>query len=67
MWVSGLLLMAGMAPTVAPADEPDPTPELLEFLGSFETSAGEPIDPTLLELPSPDEPQATTEQGAEHD
>lgn len=67
MWANGLLLLGGLVSGAALAEEPDPPPELLEFLGSFETSAGEAIDPTLLDLPPAENTPPTAEQGADHD
>ncbi len=63
------LLIGALIATAAAAVEDDPPPELLEFLGSFETGNGLPIDPTQLDVVPPVEaPQVDTEErGPEHD
>jgi hypothetical protein len=48
-----LLLAAPLA-----AEEPPPSLELLEFLGSFETAGGEWVDPVELEVPPSEEAEA---------
>lgn len=50
-----LLLVCSAAVIAA---EEAPTPELLDFLGSFETADGAWVDPTELELPAPEDKSA---------
>lgn len=51
-----LLLMLFSAAVIAA--EELPTPELLDFLGSFETAEGTWVAPTELELPVPEDTSA---------
>jgi len=51
------LLLVSLS-VAAYAAEEAPTPELLDFLGSFETATGEWLDPTELELPVPEDKTA---------
>lgn len=56
VWLVGLCI-AGVAHAVPEkSNDPPPTLELLEFLGEWQTSKGEPIDPLQLqETEIPDE------------
>ena len=56
----GLLLVLCCTQANAAEDE-QPSDELLEFLGSFESAKGEWIDPNGFELPLPDPHQAEKE------
>jgi len=60
----GLLLMLCCTQANAAEDE-QPSDELLEFLGSFESAKGEWIDPNGFELPLPAPEQA--EKGVKKD
>lgn len=53
-WLLLTLLTTLYGAQAAAAEEEQPTEELLEFLGSFETAKGEWLDPTDFELPLPD-------------
>lgn len=53
-WLMLGLLAALYGTQAIAADEEIPSEELLEFLGSFETTKGEWIDPTDFEIPLPD-------------
>lgn len=56
-----MILTTLLAAGPAPADLPEP--ELLEFLGSFETRDGQWLDPTILdEEPADTPPPASEEQ-----
>lgn len=51
-----MLLAAPLA-----AEEEAPSPELLEFLGSFESADGQWLDPTQLDVPAPEQGVAARE------
>jgi len=64
-WLMLGLLTALYGPQAFAADDEQPSDELLEFLGSFETATGEWIDPTDFELPLPE--NKVVENGGQKD
>ncbi len=57
-----LLILPVCTAGAAVKGAPPPDPELLEFLGTFETAGGKGIDPLLLEK-EPRKPAAPSEKG----
>jgi hypothetical protein len=55
-----MILTSLLATGTAPADAPDP--DLLEFLGSFETRDGRWLDPTILDDNANDTPAPAREE-----
>lgn len=64
MRVSPLALAALLLAAPVAAEDEAPSPELLEFLGSFETADGQWLDPTQLDAPPP-EPEGDARGGQE--
>ncbi|WP_127477779.1 hypothetical protein [Sulfurivermis fontis] len=61
MRVEPLALLALLLAAPLAAEEEAPSPELLEFLGSFESADGQWLDPTQLDVPVPDQDAAARE------
>ena len=55
-WLLGLWIAGAAQAAPEKGNDPPPSLELLEFLGEWQTSKGEPIDPLQLqETETPDE------------
>ncbi|GAB4300371.1 MAG: hypothetical protein Kow0096_20380 [Thiohalomonadaceae bacterium] len=61
MRVEPLALAALLLAAPLVAEEEAPSPELLEFLGSFETADGQWLDPMDLDVPAPEQEAAARE------
>ncbi|MEW6645778.1 MAG: hypothetical protein AB1450_01080 [Pseudomonadota bacterium] len=61
MRVEPLALAAMLLASPLAAEEEVPSPELLEFLGSFESANGQWLDPTQLDVPVPEQDAAARE------
>lgn len=56
IWLVGLCIAGAAQAAPEKNNDPPPSLELLEFLGEWQTSKGEPIDPLQLqEMETPDE------------
>ena len=65
-WLLGLCIAGAAQAAPEKSNDPLPSLELLEFLGEWQTSKGEPIDPLQLQEPELPDESPKVKKGDQH-
>ena len=66
IWLVGLCIAGAAQAVPEKSNDPPPSLELLEFLGEWQTSKGEPIDPLQLQETEPPDESPKVKKGDQH-